>query len=122
MYGLGDRIRELRKQHGLSQAALGEKIGRSKAAVVSYESDRQAPPLEVLISIADLFNVTLDSLVSYKPKGFLVGLDNEQSKFVCRVRDEFLAPTSRKGELSETQVNLVSDLLALLKNSEIAEK
>lgn len=78
MYELANRIKELRKQRGMSQATLGERIGRSKSAIVSYETDRQAPPLEVLESIADVFNVSLDYLVGHKQKGFLDGLQVKQ--------------------------------------------
>lgn len=121
MYELANRIKELRKQRGMSQATLGERIGRSKSAIVSYETDRQAPPLEVLESIADVFNVSLDYLVGHKQKGFLDGLQVKQSKFLCDVRDAFLNPSSKKGELSAEQAEMVKDLMTLLQNSDVIE-
>ena len=36
---LGQRIRELREMHGLSQTGLAKKAGVSQATVSDYESD-----------------------------------------------------------------------------------
>ena len=57
------RLKNLRTSKKLSQAALAEKIGISQRAVSYYESGKDTPSLEILISIADFFNVSLDYLV-----------------------------------------------------------
>lgn len=48
MYDLGLRLKTLRLQRGLTQKMLATRIHKSKAAVGSYESNRQMPPLDVL--------------------------------------------------------------------------
>lgn len=61
---LGMRIAALRKQAGLTQAALAERLHISPAAVGMYEQGRREPPCEILISLAETFGVTLDYLIA----------------------------------------------------------
>ena len=63
MFDFGLRIRELRESRHMSQESLGRRIGRSKPVISNYENNIKYPPLEVLISIANVFNVSLDYLV-----------------------------------------------------------
>lgn len=60
MFDFGLRIRELRKSRNMSQEDLGRRIGRSKPVISSYENNIKIPPLDVLISISTVFNVSLD--------------------------------------------------------------
>lgn len=63
MYDFGSRLKAIRNQRGLTQKKLAEEIGKSVQAVSSYERNSQIPPIEVMISIADVLNVSLDYLV-----------------------------------------------------------
>ena len=65
MYDLGYRLKNIRLQHGFSQESLGKRINKSKSAICSYETNAQIPPLDVLTSIATVFNVSLDYLVGF---------------------------------------------------------
>jgi transcriptional regulator with XRE-family HTH domain len=61
---IGQRIRTLREQQGMSQAALARALGASANAVNYIElGSTKAPHIDRLIAIADLFNVSLDYLV-----------------------------------------------------------
>ena len=53
----------LRKQSGMSLVALGEALGVSDEAVRLMEKGRRSPSFEVLIALADYFDVSLDYLV-----------------------------------------------------------
>lgn len=60
---IGENIRYLRKQLGISQPELAEKLGyKSFTTIQKWESGVSTPPLEVFIKMADLFNTDLDSL------------------------------------------------------------
>lgn len=61
---LGTRIAVLRKQAGLTQAALAERLHISPAAVGMYEQGRREPPCDVLIALAAEFGVTVDYLLT----------------------------------------------------------
>jgi len=60
MYGV--KIKENREKLGLTQQELAEKIGFSQNAVHQWETEKREPSIEVLIKMADLFEVTLDEL------------------------------------------------------------
>lgn len=60
---VGERIRELRKQRGWTQAQLADKIGVTKSVISFYERQDRAPSPEVLIKFANLFDVSADYLL-----------------------------------------------------------
>ena len=61
---LGQRIRELRERHGMSQVALARTLDASINAINMLEvGSTRAPHIDRLIAIADLFHVSLDYLV-----------------------------------------------------------
>lgn len=66
MYDLGYRIKEVRTQRGMAQNELAKRISKSKSAVCGYENEAQVPPLDVLVSIASVLNVSLDYLVGFE--------------------------------------------------------
>jgi transcriptional regulator with XRE-family HTH domain len=53
----------LRKEHKLSLQALGDILGISNQAVSLLEKGKNVPSFNVLIAIADFFDVSLDYLV-----------------------------------------------------------
>lgn len=55
-------LKELRKRKNLSQEALGNKLGIGQTSIANYEANKRVPSLEVFISIAKIFNVSLDYL------------------------------------------------------------
>jgi DNA-binding XRE family transcriptional regulator len=59
---IGERIKELRKQKGLAQWELAEKIGSSQNTISGWEVGRNDPTIFNCIVIADYFDVTLDEL------------------------------------------------------------
>ena len=60
---LGSRVKTLREARGLSQRALSQQLRISKSMVTKYEGGVHAPTVPVLVRLAALFEVTLDSLL-----------------------------------------------------------
>lgn len=58
-----NRVRELRRAHGMTQEELGQILGVQKAAVCKYEKGRVPLPPEMLIRLCDLWEVSADSLL-----------------------------------------------------------
>lgn len=56
------RLRELRKQHKLTQQQLADATGVGRATLAHYEAGTSEPGLTNLIKLADFFDVTLDYL------------------------------------------------------------
>lgn len=64
---LGGRIQAGRKAAGLSQEALGERLGVSRQAVSKWEADAAVPELENLIAMSRIFGVTIGALLGVEP-------------------------------------------------------
>lgn len=60
---LGERIKALRAEAGLSQAELAEHIGGDGRQISRYENGRITPSLDALARIAQALNISLDHLV-----------------------------------------------------------
>lgn len=73
MSKFSERFKLLRKERGLSQAALATELGFTKSSVNMYERGDREPGLESLETIADFFNVDMDYLLgkSDVPNRFL---------------------------------------------------
>lgn len=61
---LGERVRRLRQDRGWSQAQLGQRLGVHQEQVSGYERDVHVPSTELLVQLAEAFDVSLDYLVS----------------------------------------------------------
>lgn len=59
-----DRLIELRKANGYSQEALGEKLGVSRQAISKWERGESSPDTDNLISLAEIYGITLDELIN----------------------------------------------------------
>ncbi|MCM1577266.1 MAG: helix-turn-helix domain-containing protein [Ruminococcus sp.] len=59
-----DKLKEIRKNKGLSQEQLAEKIGVSRQAVTKWETGKGLPDIENMVIIAEIFKTTLDELVN----------------------------------------------------------
>lgn len=60
---LGEKLKEARKQAGLSQEQLSEKLGVSRSAVAKWETDNGIPDVDNLKTISKLLNVSIDYLL-----------------------------------------------------------
>lgn len=60
---LGERIRQLRKEAGWSQAELGEKVGTDSQRISRYETAKITPSLDAIVRIAEILNVSIDHLL-----------------------------------------------------------
>ena len=57
------KLKEIRKNEGLSQEQLAEKIGVSRQAITKWETEKGLPDVENMIIIAEIFKTTLDELL-----------------------------------------------------------
>ena len=60
---IGEKLYNHRKNAGLSQEELAEKIGVSRQAVSKWERDESSPDTNNLIALARLYNISIDELV-----------------------------------------------------------
>ena len=61
---LGERIKKLRTEKGLSQSQLAEMVNISYPQMSRYEIKGVQPPADVLKRLADVFGTTADYIIS----------------------------------------------------------
>ena len=59
----GERIKALRESMNYSQMKVAEIFGVGQSSIVRYEKGDASPPLELLVKIADYYDVSLDYLL-----------------------------------------------------------
>lgn len=64
-----NRLKELRKQKGLTLVELGKEVNLANNTLSQYERGIREPNISMLIKLADYFNVSVDYLVGREPKG-----------------------------------------------------
>lgn len=60
---MGNNLRKLRKDRGMTQLALQMQTGIEQALISKYENGERIPPTETLIVLADFFNTNIDYLL-----------------------------------------------------------
>ncbi len=60
------RLRELRKKARLTQQQMATLINKNMRTYRRYEKGENFPSIEILITLADIFHVTIDDLIGRK--------------------------------------------------------
>lgn len=58
-----NNLKLFRKKSGLTQEQLAEKVGVSRQAIAKWENGDALPDIDNLVALADIYEVTIDSLV-----------------------------------------------------------
>lgn len=61
---MGERIAQLRRNKGMSQARLAKILGLSTSTIAMYEQGRREPSVSALIALASALGVTIDYLLT----------------------------------------------------------
>lgn len=93
MVNFGEILKELRLQAGLTQKELGEQIKVTKSVISYYELQERYPSPEILLKLADVFNVSVD---------YLLGRENKQSLDISN--------------LDADEIQLLQHMINVLKN------
>ncbi len=84
---IGERLSEVRKDHGDTQASLAARLGVSLPTVRAWEQEKSSPSHEMLVAVCRLYHVSAD---------YLLGLSDVDPAYVQQKRLEQLTPEERK--------------------------
>lgn len=62
MANVGEKLKELRLQAGLTQQQLADNLGIARVNYTRYETNAVRPDFEILIKLADFYDVSLDEI------------------------------------------------------------
>ena len=79
---LNEQIKKLRTAKGISQVQLAKHLGVTKQSISNWENDNIQPSIEMLIKLAEHFNVSTD---------YMLGLSNKKVIDVTNLTDEQIA-------------------------------
>ncbi len=65
---IGGKLKELRRQSGLTQEELSLKLGISRVNYTRYETGQVRPDYETIVKIADFYDVSLDEIFDREVK------------------------------------------------------
>lgn len=97
MYDLGEKIKQLRTERGITQTQLARKLNLSKSSISKYESGQKFPTLEILINMAAFFHTSLDELAGLE-KGATISI-NELTQRQMAIIDALLIEFHNKKKL-----------------------
>ncbi len=66
---IGERIRDIRRQRGITQEGLAEAVGVSRSAVAQWETGRAGQVTGNLTRVADVLGVHVAVLLGANPRG-----------------------------------------------------
>lgn len=75
----GERLAEVRKDHGDTQQTLADKVNVTKYTVSSWEQGKSEPSHEMLVRICRLYHVSAD---------YLLGLSSADPAYIRRRAEE----------------------------------
>lgn len=82
---IGRFFRELRREKGLTQEQLAERLGVSRRTVSRWETGSNLPDLDILIEMADYYEVELRELLDGERRS--EKMDKELEETVLKVAD-----------------------------------
>lgn len=88
---IGERIKHLRENAGISQSELSRRLSTTRASVNAWESGLSAPTAIYLIELAKLFHVSTDYLLGIDDgkQISLAGLDKDEIKIIYKLLEYF---------------------------------
>ena len=94
-----EKLKKLRRKNGITQEDLAKIIGLDRSSIGKYESSNVLPSPDVLIKMAEIFNVSVDYLIRENKLTTNVDIDDEDIKFALfgdiKIDDEVLDEVKR---------------------------
>lgn len=87
---IGEKIKQLRKEKGLTQKELGDKCGIADSAIRRYELGGANPKIDTLIKLSTALKCNVSDLVDDESKKNYRGFDNNYKPFIS-LNDESLS-------------------------------
>ena len=69
---VANRLADLRKKHGLSQAELAKQVGITRQAVYAIEANQYLPSTQISLQLAEVLNCAVEDLFSLQEKEVVV--------------------------------------------------
>lgn len=97
---MGNRIRELRKQCGITMKQLGNVIDLAESTISQYENGKRQPDNETLLRLSEYFNVTVGYLLGVEgAKETPPALNEKDKRDIAKDLEQLMAHLDSAGDL-----------------------
>lgn len=109
---IGEKIKKYRKEAGLTQKQLAERIGRKEITIRKYESGEREPRISIINDICEALNLPIDEFGEelFEIKKIKNGRLEELKQKTFNTFNEYESDPLKK---SMTQYKLINDLLLI---------
>lgn len=118
--GFAEELYRLRKEAGLSQKELANKIGVAQASINYWEKGQRTPSISMVTLIADHFNVSLENLLTRNEHAQLEEHEQKQREEAARKAPKFIAYDEKGNEIKDGKPPKFTDS-SMSKQEAIAE-
>ena len=102
------RLRELRKQKGLTMKQLGDLVGLAESTISLYETGKRQPDQDTMVFFADFFGISID---------YLLGREEETEQASTQAVDRLKRVAEDTKDFNEQEMQLVHMFIEQIKKS-----
>lgn len=112
-----DKLKELRKKCGKTQAQLGDCLGVTQQAIERWENGRTEPNASMLIQISKFFGVTVDCLLDVPEDSLSIDRNNAMDTMIKMYKNLSL----EERQVINRYIDSVIDSMGYVKKSDVTE-
>jgi len=112
---LAKRLKMLREKHGYLQKFVADKLGIRSNTLSGYETGTRSPDPEMLVKLAELYNVTTDYLLGITDIPFVDNEQNRKNAIIEKIKTEFSDADLMFKDLSDMSADQLEEVYEFIK-------
>ena len=109
---IGNFLKKLRKEKGITQEQLAEILNVSGRTVSRWETGNNMPDISILVDIADYYDISIPEIISGERKSEMMNEEEEERKIAKTMSD--YATTEKEKIFKEMKLQSVMGVCALV--------
>ena len=90
---IGNFLKELRKEKGITQAQLAETLNVSARTVSRWETGSNMPDISILVDIADYYDISIPEIINGERKSEMM---NEEERKIAKTMSDYATTEKEK--------------------------
>lgn len=107
---IGNFLKELRKEKGITQAQLAETLNVSARTVSRWETGSNMPDISILVDIADYYDISIPEIINVERKSEIM---NEEERKIAKTMSDY-ATTEKEKIFKEMKIQSIMGVCALV--------
>lgn len=107
---IGNFLKELRKEKGITQAQLAETLNVSARTVSRWETGSNMPDISILVDIADYYDISIPEIINGERKSEIM---NEEERKIAKTLSDY-ATTEKEKIFKEMKIQSTMGVCALV--------